>query len=198
MLASVSSFAALKSQDETKLIEAKPKSSLSANKELIKNLLSGMDFKVEDALIASANTDGPNTTYNITLRLVVADSSGKTTEIDLFESDSFNTDEGYVVIGKEFHVNGSTMFKTLDPHINIIERATSLDLAVSLNKSLPLALADSSLKKTTAQTHSTIYSTSVSFNNSKSSFNQEIDLPESFSYEENSNINDLGFGLFFR
>lgn len=195
-------FADVQSQTETQQnidLQTQFKSSQSDSLTLIENLLSGMDFRLQDAVIPSQTNITSTESYYVTLDLVVTDQYNQQSTISLFTSDDFSAGDGYVAISKEFYVSGFEMFKALEPNLYEIESSSKIHLSVNLHKS-NLALTDGR-KLGEAISHedqSAIYSTQVSFQESKMGFKQDIDLPETFSHIDNSEITDLGFGLFFR
>jgi hypothetical protein len=137
--------------------------------------------------------------FYVTLNLVVTDQYNQQSTISLFTSDDFSAGDGYVAISKEFYVSGFEMFKVLEPNLYEIESSSKIHLSVNLHKS-NLALTDGRKlgEVVNLEDQSSIYAAQLSFKDSNLGFKQDIDLPEAFSHVENSEITDLGFGLFFR
>lgn len=195
-------LADVQSQIETEKnidLQTQYQSPQAADLTLIENLLSGMDFRLQDAVIPSQSEITSSDSYYVTLDLVVTDQYDQQSTISLFTSDDFSAGDGYVSISKEFYVSGFEMFKALEPNLYEIESSSKIHLSVNLHKS-NTALTDGRKlgEAVSLDDQSSIYSTQVSFQESNMGFKQDIDLPETFSHLDNSEITDLGFGLFFR
>ena len=203
-------FANVQSQNETSAIfQAEPNHSVAESVQtqvepvsdltLIENLLSGMDFRLDDAVIASKPDFSGADNFFVTLNLIITDKNNQQTSISLFTSDDFSASEGYVALSKEFFVSGSEMFRALEPNITEIEASSNIHLSVSLHRSDLAPLDGRKLGEATPiEAPTSIYSSQLSFSNSSLGFKQAIELPETFSFQENSEITDLGFGLYFR
>lgn len=171
----------------------------SSDLTLIENLLSGLDFRLEDAVIPSPSNLSSENTFFVTLDLVVVDQNNQQTSISLFTSDDFSANEGYVNLSKEFFVSGSEMFRALEPSMIEIESSSNLHLRINLHRSNLVPMDGRKVGEAIdSEIKSSVYSSQLSFQDSSLGFKQDIELPDTFSFTENSEITDLGFGLYFR
>lgn len=187
------SFASIATQSET---------NTNSNTRLIENLLNGFDFTIDEALVTNTVSQDLNTSLFINVQLVLTNALGEQTKINLYKSDDIiNKKEGLLTLNKEVFVSGSEMFKLLDPNIDAINEATNLSIAVTLNQNTRDTILGRNLSQNEeSENNPSLYQVNL---NSVAlvddyGFKQNIDLPDSFSHEDNAEITDLGFAIYFR
>lgn len=169
---------------------------------LIESLLTGFDFTLDDALVTNSISENLNANLYVNLELILTNEFGEQNKIVLYKSDNIlNKGEGLLILNKEVFISGSEMFKVLDPNIDIINEAKKIHLAVTLNQNNQQTILGRKLSQNEIHSDSeTVYQVnlnSVALVNDYG-FKQNIDIPESFSHEDNSEITDLGFAIYFR
>jgi hypothetical protein len=168
---------------------------------LIEHLLTGLDFSISNTVIADANLNSIHSNYYISLQLVVINVDGEAIKIELFKSDEFSAKSGYAELNKEFYIPGNNLFNTLDPYISFIETAQKINLAVSLIKSdslLEKPIRNLGQNDMEFNSPNLIYTFNLDPNLKSNGYDQELNLPEAFSYAENSDITDIGFSIYYR
>lgn len=169
---------------------------------LIESLLTGFDFTLDEALVTNSISEDLNASVFVNLELILTNPFGEQNKIVLYKSDDIlNKGIGLLSLNKEIFVSGSQMFKALEPNINLINEATKIHLAVTLNKNNN----DNILGRKLSQNEIALSSEALYQVNLNSQalvndygFKQNIDIPESFSHEDNAEITDLGFAIYFR